>query len=889
MSRPAYSTTLDSLIAAGAYSQAWRVLTCDLDWPAGDPPFAAGDAVSVPALTEPPPAYAAATFDAAVWTDCTALVDDWRYNQDAALQCDQLSLSVPASWAGTAMANVWREMRAIRLQGRAWGPAGDTGWFDVAWCLSDGYQETWDPAKGRRYQVNAKDVLKLAGVEILGAGTGVSVYQPDRVPVGTFASPHVMTHLTPDPDDAMEFAVTDLNGAIHPNWADRPGAQFWAYNVPGATEPIRLAVGEAAVQAVFGEGVLRISKSWLTTSAGTYKDYRAGLGYGVGEVPDVRCVLYRFAHPAATDRNGDPVVSDIAGGLTVTGLGSGSGVWFVEVDTLLSTRPAGLTLMAQDGTGRRWQTYALAFGDGTTTISVYGEAPDDWAVGPGEPAITVQYGDANLATDVIHRWLIECGYQTSDSTAPLYATAPEAPDVSGTGRQIVLPPLVYHAEDGTSVLAAIEELRRRGYLPPDYYTRATAGGQVITNSVGQLADGNAGIVPLTKATQAQVDRSDAAAYTRVIARGLARQATDYGSTATAIADVAEGSGGLPAPPTSSPYTTYGDIERQGWAVRSSPTGHQYLFALADILTDRPGSTDSQTLRPWGWLYHLRNDQQARYLQSLWEGKALCEITWASAVDIHALELWQSNPYIGGWQRASLLGIPDPGWTPGDKLRPIPSDASNWHGARLDRQGLGVQYWDGATWQWLASWVEGQYQFPDVSRVQADDFDTRGPVSTTALRVVCQTPTMIQSGTHDEGWWYCIVGVWLARLRVWSSSEIRRTAEIGVTAPYDATPWPAVRARVRRRTWVLPDAAPWANSTADVDSLALAWLKEFTRDMAPRPVRAYRPDLRLWDTASFALPGQAAQNYLVPAVTHTASGLSDVRLTSYTAPFYEEGA
>lgn len=53
MARPDYSVKLDTILASGDVHTAWRILTCDLTWPDGDPPYT-GAHVSVPAIPAEP-------------------------------------------------------------------------------------------------------------------------------------------------------------------------------------------------------------------------------------------------------------------------------------------------------------------------------------------------------------------------------------------------------------------------------------------------------------------------------------------------------------------------------------------------------------------------------------------------------------------------------------------------------------------------------------------------------------------------------------------------------------------------------------------------------------------------------------------------------------------
>lgn len=888
------NATITSIVNTGAASVAYRILTVDLSWPSGKPPFASG-AVSVPAIGTPP-AYAQGTFDPAVWTDVTALVSEYRYNQDSGSSCDQLSLSVPAAWNCAVLAQVFREMRVILVQEQYFcvDPENpeeqiSTGWLNRCWTLSDGYQESWQGGD-HHYVVNAKDALKLANLEVLGSATGSAVYQADVVTVGTY-SEHQQLTLVTEATDAWEYALALTPGspsttAIQPNWADAPAPQFWCHNARDFNgdpygDPVPLAVGGAAVQAVFGEGIVRVGIGWARTAPGKGNDFSQGLGLHADEEADIRGVVSRFAHPATTDRTGRAVASDLATGLaTVSVTGN-----VIRVDEELTGKPAGLTLLLRDGTGRRYRTITLEVGTGYTDITVAGTPP---TIANGTACV---YGDANLVTDFVTRLLTDCGYQMTSSGAALYLNPPSTPVIRGAATDIILPPMVYHDTDGTTALAAIDDLRRNGYVPPNWILRADANGQIFAGSISQLADGNAGIVPLAALSSIDYDRSDIGIATRVVARGIARQVddlADVGKHPTVTIEDWTGDNALPSPA----YTL------TAAAVRSGASGQSYNFSLANLLTRNlpyPKNWSGKSLRPWGWFLSYEGAdnhiamEAAVALRAQWRGAVLAEITLAAeslveGIEIHSPNAWRTDKqdWGGGFHNSSVYYV---------------NDGVKELKAHADPQILTIEYYDAALASWypLAANITCKVDAVGseaVQRLQAEQFVPRQAVTTSRLRLVCNEPFFAEHrGTRSKIDYNATIGVWLTQVKIWSGAEIRGVAELGNAGNYNselvADPWPAIAERMRSRSYILPEAVPWVGTQDDADWLAIEWLKEKTRDLAPRKVSVVRPDVRLWDTVSFDTPAGAEITGLVITCDHNQQGITSLTVVDYERPYFEE--
>jgi hypothetical protein len=763
-----------------------------------------------------------------------------------------------------------------------------TGWINKFWGISDGYSESWN-GNQHGYVVNAKNALKMANLEYLGTKTGSIVYQPDTIKVGTNAT-HYDMDLVNTATDAFEFGVCVTQGdedtAVHPNWADKPAPQFFCHNARDkdgtvSTEPIPLAIGGSAVNAVFGEGLIRVGITWARTSSDSndVTDYSQGLGLTALEIPDIRCVLYRYAHPevleAVTFRTPLTVVTDIVEGLHVESSSAGQ----VVLNTAVSTH--GLTLLLNDGTGKRYHTTTTGTSSATLTLS------NTSVIVPVNTPVT--YGDANKLTTIIQRMLLDCGYQQGDSEAALYINTPSVPMIAGAADDLILPPLVYKDTDKVYPIDALESMRQSGYIPPNYYIRADNDGQIIASSVAQLPALDSGIIEISAIPSnpgIEYDRNDLNIKTRVVARGIVRQVTDYTQVAgVTIADVSEANGGLPATPA---FTLEGQALRSG----GDHIEGNYEYVLTDLFQRyQAPSTDGMDLRPWGWYYANSNPANGIAnvvsLVNQWKNIYLAEITLAESIEINSIEMWFPNPWLSdpvdwglGYHTTDIYHY-------GPRMSYVLDKRAHY-----DPQTISIEYYDSDQESWMPlinnlvcpiSMDSNEY----VKRVESADFSTRESVISDKLRIFCVDPFFAEHGQT----YHAIIGVFMSQFKVWGSTEIRGVAELGNAANYNselsAEPWPTIKKRVRTRTHILEEAVPWITDSTKANWLALEWLKQMVQDMAPRKLSIIRPDVQLWDTVTVSTPGGDAIDYLVTATDHGANGVTGISAVSYNTPYFDE--
>jgi hypothetical protein len=923
----------------------WRILTTTLQWPAGEPPFASGK-LSVPTLGTPV-VYNELTFSATDWTDVSGLVTNYNYSSGLNNQVDVLSLTIPMDIRSRDLDRCFKSMRVILVQERYYNGALDTDWLNIAYCISTGYASTFERQRGyQSWTVNALDVLMLAGLDIIGdkvyqadivqygdsvthfsmalvgnfsdafefglvdsgfhgiAETANTTTLTDEeatftdnvigreavlvLPNGTFEIAHITartaTTLTLSPGFSTTYEdVYYYVGAIHPNWADRPAPQFWSHNVTGETIPVPLAVAGDALQAVFGEGVFRLSKNYCESAPGTGGDYKQGLGYAEGAIPDVRCHMYRFAQPVIPDRLHVNTLSDTYNFTSINSETTGY-IQFPIVDSNRILRSK-LTVILQDGTGRRYTTsgvtdlgggvWKLTFTDSSTVIAA---------------STNFTYADCNTASYLVQRLLFESGFQQIDSGAAFYINTPEVPLIGTESVNITLPPLQSKEAEGRKRLECLEELKTDNSIVPSWVVRAKADGEIYIENIKQkfgLAD--SAIIPLDHYSAGDIDRTDMGVFTKVIIYGTPRQladATQYrkndGTLTTVITD-----GDLPAINTENDTVTVDSvvIPLNGYATRGAvhfieeimDKDHWSYKVDLETLFDRTklASLDSMLQRPWCWSYSSTVEDFVvlqQLIESAWVNSTLCEIEFKDAdgvsreIEINQLNLDLQNSwgfYAGDYYKGKYDSY--------------------------EQQVIAIYYYDldSLTYQPLVTNISSAVSSTkDVTfQFTEKDFVTRQNVLTNKIKVVCVKPFTMSirlfTGWPPEYFTCGMTGVALTSIEVWPTEKLRGVAEIGKTEPFTGSKWNAVKDRMRTRTFIVKNQVEWASKQETIDNLAAEWLYEVTRNLSPRSITGFRPDVIVGDTIRMLAPTGEVVKYGDSEGAASISGDTCSQITDYT--------
>src|SRR3990167_1870459 len=88
----------------------------------------------------------------------------------------------------------------------------------------------------------------------------------------------------------------------------------------------------------------------------------------------------------------------------------------------------------------------------------------------------------------------------------------------------------------------------------------------------------------------------------------------------------------------------------------------------------------------------------------------------------------------------------------------------------------------------------------------------------------------------------------SEIRAFEFSELRSTLELG-EVPFNSAPIIALHNRLRRRTWIEPDAVPYLDTQAKVDDMAEIILRERYKAFEPVSVIGVRPDCLIRLTVS----------------------------------------
>lgn len=627
-----------------------------------------------------------------------------------------------------------------------------------------------------------------------------------------------------------------------PNWAVTPAPQFFVSGLDGVTGDVPLLTGGEAVQGVFGEGIVRVGKEFCEATPEPDLNFESGLGLDEGEVPNIKGVVYRLIHKTLTDKNNYTISSDVITGLTTSATATGKFHIADASDLIDKFAYDGLSIIVEDGSQVIYHTTSITYNlDGSADINLTNTAA---AIASGLP---FTYGYANTARELFYQLLMESGLQTTESGKPFYIETVESPTLDNVEQDILSPPLQYKDSDKVKRLEIFEELRRNYSIPPQYLVGATADGNVYIKNIKQLMDTSTTPVanlPLVKYfNDVEIDRTDMNVYTKVIVTGQERQVTDITQDAiTIVEDFA----------TTPMYTLSGKHSRT-----DPPPSGDYYFNLDDLFNRSLKATLLvKKHRPWCWYYHAPKTvgstgfRRVRELRDQWKNKILMTITFPTEQVVHSIDLDVTNTW--GYDKTDYPGV-----NYNNGYNTVNGGGSSTHyDAHVDNQILAIEYYDNVNKEWaplMDNIISGKKAPLMLNFTAENDFVGKVAVTTDKIRIRCLVPSVAECDTWDEDYYHAIIGVYLTQVMVWTSSEIKSIAEIGVTAPFTGTKWEAVKTRLRTRTYYVDNVAYWANKAATVAQLAKEWLYEVTRNLAPRSIVGLRPDIILGDTVRLLLP------------------------------------
>jgi hypothetical protein len=908
--------------SAPPYTSEYRILCTKLQWPEGQPPFSAG-VLSVPEIPATPDKYVEADFVEEDWTDVSNLVEGFSINSTLENPIDVLSLTLKTDVTNQTHYRAFKPMRCILVQCRYSSTTVVVDWITIKWFLSTGATNSVS-SEAKQYTVNALDILMLSNINIL---ENINL-SPDLLAHGSFSTPKQLavvgiteteyeygissgpagvvatggedlayldvavteevvgqqitcvnstgtklsaTILGVDEYDPTliyldgNVALTDDHyyiGWIEPNWCDKPPSYVWFTDVPNQSTKLPCNIAGEYINTVYGEGIVRVSRIYAEAPSeltdGKY-DFSFGLGYSSGVPPTLAGVFYRFSHTAILDRDGVPTISDqIVSEVVQVNAGS------IQVSDTIPNLTGYITVIINDNTLRQ---YAVEYTDGDIiylkTTGVVCQAGD---------MVTVY--NANYLPDVLKRLMLYSGFQETDNTVPFYIDANEAPEVNGEAVNITVPPIVIPLSTEDTPLAAWQDLVSRGFVPPFFSVRSTSGGNIKLWNI-KVDTNNALEVPM--AMTLDVDATDLNVFSRILVEGMRRTVENYMDLEPLIH-----AGELPEVEyvtntveiDSVTYTLANCSE----TVNPPVNPNNYYYDINNLATRKVQKTvDANTLRPWCWhsLHPLTDAgvDDANALVNSWIGKVVAEVIFSSPKTIGSLQVLAHNPY---WETSTDYVGAD---IAKDYLVGTKTAIAN-----AEPQILSFEYFDEALYTWcpLASNVVCKVEFPFEVELGTTDFDRQLPVTTSKIRVVCTYPFVARCDA--TGFFHNLLGVYISRLAINSPDTIQGEAELGQVLPFASSDWYNLNAEFRRRTKVIQNVQ-WAGTIEEVNDLAAAYLVMAAKNLVPKTIRVFRPDVEVGDTVAFTMPGGELQYFLVTSVTLDGSHISTIAITDYSELFF----
>lgn len=869
---------MDTIIDTGMLGVESRVLTTSIIW---DDTFITSEVegMSVPELIAENIISFSSTdwndpskFDSitAKWINCTDLVSDYNYNQDSSMPISQLSVSVPEKWDTNIVSRLFREMRVIVIQekysSQEYITEGEvttlvpyeTEWKNICFCISDGYKEPWN-TKGHTYVVNAKGVLKLANLDIVGSNTGYLTQNPDVIGIGTAANKFQMTNIYTE-DAVFVFAIPATNGAIYPNWSAKPSAQFWIY-INNTYYPI--AIANNAVTVSYGEGILRIGKIYCEADIGDNSNYASGLGLAVGVPPVIKCALFRTLLTNETEEayelHSPPLVlpPDIVE-KTLTGVNLNtreitfSGLVLGIPNGAVAT-PVNLSIVIKDTT----KSYPVRIVSVSGTVVTFGLTVIDSTLTIGS---VIVIGKSNSARDTFSNLFVQAGFRAGSNLTqePFLIYPAELPVMQGNSVDITLPPAVYKDTDDITIVGILSKLVSGGYLPPNWGIREYPCGAIKLTNALQLNIDDPETIPIkTLFPQIEMIHDDLRLATKVIARGIKRLQDDvclYQNT-----------------------TLSENWGTDGWLPdwNNKPAVLADTFPIGEYTTFMPDLT------------LLKNPTRAASVL------VIEQTPWAIRYK-NGEPLWQ----LGGTAAAAIYNKAEP--FRNKIFLDISCTKSQIEKIVLFHPNSTALYTTYKTamkaefpqiLEFHYKTEEGDFvKFATVECKLTDiettvtNFDVM-PVITDTIRIVCQSPYIKYNRRAVGDRILC--AIFLYNIKIFQGGEIRQEAELGVTAPYNTARWVVERKRIRQRTFILPEAAVWAQDNETVASLALLWLEEKLKNYASISISCIRPDVQLFDTISFTLPTGKSASYLVTGISRDNTHVIKITCINYREEYFTD--
>lgn len=776
---------------------------------------------------------------------------------------DVLSFNAVEDWGANTLSDLFNANTYLIVERRYTTPDGsiDSGWESLGHFVCEGpYGVTHDTAN-RVYQVSAKSLMKF-----LSFDTPIfTQLEPDKVLVSRREMEDVSTGV-----EYKSYKIPRLGftGTYYGNFATFPTPKIWlsdfttASDIVTGADVIRAKGAEESVQFLYGEGTYRIDSDYFNG-----KVQESGMG-----APDT-LEIEAFRHLVPEDLC-DATISETV--VTKDGLVVVGAVIKIPLATagIVATETyVGRTIFVTSGLAKGYMYRIVSFTSDATdyifgVIDYTRQSIPDLDVDSVFVDDTIRIGDCNSPAQALTKIFKFAGFQNQDSTKPFYFEF-EEPIFDGG---ITLIPQTFRRSDNKTWLQIAKEIMDQ--CPGNFKLIIDRNGVARTLNVIQKPVGSADHT--LHVTSFEQDGSDFGIHTRIVALGQFKDPTDVGLSTAAGGNATYGTYKLDNFTSANPQ---GDTLSQGAAdaiinqianldpktpIGPASDGGQDTYGTIWRVFGTMG-THGFDCRRWSmedsnlfWIdLGLNETSETQYLIESFEFQVFPVMFQVGTVIQQTLQLY----YMTESDYISATGD-------------IPPVASGDATVITNLNAMA----DSTAWRALTSeFVTGD----GVTVVNPTEFPDNEPVRMRFVKVVCGQPCHHPEldGTKYENTPISIIA--MAGLRIYTSTTIIQTAELGVTPPFDTQEFRDKAERLRRRTMYLEEN-PYIQTSTDAANFALQELKEHYTEFEPIAVGAVDPTVELWDTVEFLNPETGVtQTYVVRAVNLKNNEFCNLQIVDYT--------
>lgn len=800
--------------------------------------------------------------------DVTEYISRYSINKDSANLIDAVEIECHEAWGVETIGSVFKANTYIKIEERYinMGYTVDSDWKSKGHYLVDGVTGESINSNGEKtINVTARGLLKLT---TLDKANGEIV--PDKILISRRAMEKVV-----DGTDTVEFQVPRLgfDGLYYQNWADSPSVRLWSSDftpLPGdivtVSDVLRLRGSEGATQILFGDGRVVFDRTYFTAAV---KDN------GFGDPGTVEVEAYRYAQGidkvSAVDITGLYRTLDTAGNVVTAKIKISAAATGLNTDESY----IGRSIVVRSGNAKGFRYKVIK-----TTYS----APDYyfWVVrfDNSVPDLTadgltvfdyIDITDCNLIEEALTKALKRAGFQDNDSTKPFYIDL-EPPALDGG---VLIPPIKFSYDEEVSWADVVANIMQ--YAPPNYvlYTDPV-DGITKTKTVVQQSVTNADHF-LKTITDYYRDRSDFGVFTRVLVYGGERDTENVGL------HIDQGG-----------YSDVGAYKLDNFWSANDQDGVTKTQNQADTIIKQISNADPKlpsfqdendsNRYVYGGIYRLYGPTCVRWSMEdsdiMWMDIGLNPST-GGMYEIDQIDLTVLPPFYNGTQIRQSMQVfymTDADFTNQMTMKaPLPG-AANYNVTRTRMEDNAYIGKDNQAWKLLVdefACEEGETIVP------ADQFETQKPTKVRFLKFrVCQP---YHRGKQDVAPYRNnpLSIIVLNDVKVWTSRRIIQSAELGLTPPFESSDFSALKARLRRRTFILRDN-PYLDTTKKAQDFALQELKERYSEFSPHTFTAIAPTVDIFETIKFINPNNdVTYSALVKSVRHNSDGTANITAIDYS--------